>query len=99
INGFANLLVEEHAAELTAEAARFLQRVQDGARHMGQLVDDLLNLARLGRKELVLHVTALAPLVESIADILQREAGDRVIDWRIQPLPPVNCDPSLMEAV
>src|SRR5690242_18974249 len=66
---------------------------------MGQLVDDLLNLARLGRKELALHVTALSPIVESVAELLQRGAGDLLVEWRLEPLPPVNCDPSLMEVV
>ena len=99
IDGFANLLVEEHAAELSEEAARYLSRVREGARQMGQLVDDLLNLARLGRKELKLQVTGLSSIVEGVAGVLKRDTDGRAVEWRIQPLPFVECDPALMDVV
>lgn len=99
IDGFANLLVEEHGAQLSDEAARYLSRVREGTRHMGQLVDDLLNLARLGRKELNLQVTGLSSIVEGVAGVLKRETADRAVEWKIQSLPFVECDPALMEVV
>lgn len=51
IAGFAGILVEESKPSLDAEAQRYLQRIQDGTRKMGQLVDELLTLARVGRQE------------------------------------------------
>jgi signal transduction histidine kinase len=39
------------------EAQRLLERVQDGARRMGLLVDELLNLARVGRHALKVQNT------------------------------------------
>ena len=30
---------------------------------------------------------------------LKREAGDRAIEWKVQPLPFVECDPALMKVV
>ena len=30
--------------------------------------------------------------------MLQAEAGDRVIDWVIEPLPMLECDPALAQA-
>lgn len=99
IDGFANLLVEEYGAQLSDEAARYLSRVREGTRQMGQLVDDLLNLARLGRKELHLQVTGLSSIVESVAGVLKRDNANRAVDWKIQSLPFVECDPALMEVV
>jgi signal transduction histidine kinase len=99
IDGFANLLVEEYGAQLPQEAERYLSRVQAGARQMGNLVDDLLNLARLGRKELNVQVTGLSSIVESVADVLKRETLERTVEWKIQSLPFVECDPALMEVV
>lgn len=66
---------------------------------MGQLVDDLLNLARLSRKELRLQVTGLSSVVHKVKTELERETPNRVVEWRCQPLPFVECDPSLMEVV
>jgi signal transduction histidine kinase len=99
IDGFANLLVEQHGAQLSDGAAHYLRRVREGTRHMGQLVDDLLNLARLGRKELSLRVTGLSSIVEAVAESLKQESADRAIEWRIHPLPFVECDPALMEVI
>ncbi len=75
IDGFSKLLLEEQSAGLSEEARRYLSRIRDGTCRMGQLVDDLLNLARLGRKELSLQVTALNSLVEEAGPC---GAGDRV---------------------
>ena len=72
IDGFANLLVEEYGAQLPDEAARYLSRVREGAKQMGLLVDDLLNLARLGRKDLNVQVTGLSSIVEGVAAEAQR---------------------------
>ena len=58
IDGFAKLLAMDYGGQLDADAHRYLERICRGTREMGQLVDDLLNLSRLGRRELVLHVTA-----------------------------------------
>jgi signal transduction histidine kinase len=99
IDGFARLLVDEYNAALPAEAARYLSRVREGTRHMGQLVDDLLNLARLGRKELNFQTTGLSSIVEVVRKALQQDIVGRHVEWQVQPLPFVDCDPTLMEVV
>ena len=59
ISGFSKLLSEEHGSALPPEAQHHVQRIQEGTRRMGQLVDDLLNLGRIGRQEMRLQVTDL----------------------------------------
>lgn len=99
IDGFSKMLMEEDSAALSDEAKRYLNRIRQGTSHMGQLVDDLLNLARLGRQELSLQVTGLSSLVEDVLKDLKAENTDREIQWSIQPLPFVECDPGLMRQV
>lgn len=99
IDGFAKLLVDEYAADLPDEARHYLTRVREGARQMGLLVDDLLNLARLGRQEPRLQVAGLSTIVERVASVLKRDTEGREIEWKLQPLPFVECDPSLIEVV
>src|SRR5712692_7339328 len=48
IAGFSGILLEEFGSTLEPQAQQYLQRIQEGTRKMGQLVDELLNLARLG---------------------------------------------------
>lgn len=99
IDGFSKMLMEEDSAALSDEAKRYLARIRQGTSHMGQLVDDLLNLARLGRQELSLQVTGLNSLVEDVLKDLKAENPDREIHWNIQPLPFVECDPGLVRQV
>jgi light-regulated signal transduction histidine kinase (bacteriophytochrome) len=66
---------------------------------MGLLVDDLLNLARMGRRELSLQVSGLKSLVDELIKELQPECEGRQIEWQIGVLPFVECDPGLMKQV
>jgi two-component system sensor histidine kinase/response regulator len=96
INGFVRILIEEHGPQLKQEAQNQLQRIQEGTRKMGRMIDDLLNLARLDRRSIALQMTSLNTLVENVLHDLEPETVDRKIDWRIGTLPSVNCDPGLI---
>jgi len=52
IDGFSRIVLEDFSAPLAAEGRAYLQMVRDSTRQMGQLVDDLLAFARLGRQAL-----------------------------------------------
>lgn len=99
IDGFSNILVQQYGPQLDSNASRFLNLVWDGARKMGQLVDDLLNLGRIGRQELARKPTDLNSLLQSVLQDLQPEIEGRRIDWHIGPLPTLECDPGLMRVV
>jgi len=99
IDGFARLLAESLGPDVDEKSRHYLTRIQDGARHMGRLVDDLLLLARVGRTNVRLVPTELGDvLAEAIAE-LQPEVANRSIEWTIDPLPRAKCDPGLMKIV
>ncbi len=50
IDGFSRILSESLWYDLDDKARHYLTRIQEGTRHMGRLVDDLLALARLGQQ-------------------------------------------------
>jgi PAS domain S-box-containing protein len=99
IDGFSQLLVDEHGPRLPETVQRYLDRIQAGARQMGQLVDELLNLSRIGRKETRLQVTGLDAVVEQVVSELRSELNGRKIEWKIASLPYVECDPTLVKQV
>lgn len=99
IDGFSKLLLEEDNAGLSEESRRFLSRIREGTQRMGQLVDDLLNLGRVGRSALSLQVTGLRSLADEALRELKGETAGREIEWKLQPLPFVECDPALMKQV
>jgi len=99
MDGFARILREEYSGAMPVEAIRYLDRILTAATHMGQLVDDLLNLARIGRTELKREKRQIAGLVKQVMAELPAEAQERSIEWRIEPLPEMNCDPGLVKLV
>src|SRR5262249_34347689 len=52
IDGFSTALLEDYAERLDAKGQEHLQRVRAAAQRMGELIDDLLQLSRVGRAEL-----------------------------------------------
>ena len=99
VDGFSKLLVEKHHAELSPDAQEYVATIRDSALQMGMLIDDLLNLARVGRKQLSMQVTGLNSLVEEVRADLHRANPDRLIEWKVETLPFVECDPALMKQV
>ena len=99
INGFAGILLEDFSAQLDPVAKGYLERVSEAGRHMCQLLDDLLNLSRVTRKELTRRRTDLDSLVKEVRDSLQPEIEGREIEWQIGCLPTVECDPGLIKQV
>jgi PAS domain S-box-containing protein len=72
INGYAKILEEDYAGLLDAEGNRLLAVVQENAKKMGMLIDDLLDFSRLGRKELNKSMIDMSALVENVWNELQR---------------------------
>jgi PAS domain S-box-containing protein len=99
VDGFSKLLLEEPASGLSDDARSYLQDIRESTLEMGRLVDDLLALARVGRKELVLQVTGLGALADLVITELKRANVGRVIEWKIEKLPFVECDPGLVKQV
>ena len=97
ISGFTDVLVAEHSSQLGPEAQELLKFIQDGSQKMNLMIGDLLNLARLDRREAVSKMTPLNSLVEDVLRDLKSEIDGRKIDWHIGSLPTVNCDPGLLQ--
>ncbi|MEA2714031.1 MAG: hypothetical protein QOK27_1992 [Gemmatimonadales bacterium] len=99
IDGFSRILVEHAGPALDAKSQHYLRRIQEGTQHMGRLVDDLLNLAQLGRQDMHTSATPLDTLVNDTVSELRADWGDRKIQWTIGALPIVQCDPGLLKIV
>lgn len=97
--GFSKLLLESEGDKLSGEALDSLKRIAAGARNMGQLIDDLLNLARIGRQPLAFSKVRLGDLVRQVIEDLGPEYAGRNVEWRVGPLPELQCDSGLMKIV
>ncbi len=99
ITGFARILLEDHAGQLPEPAREHLHDVQDAARQMEQLVDDLLNFARLSRQAMKMQVIAPEKLVWQCLEDLRDEQQDRHLEIVISKLERCRGDPSLLKQV
>jgi len=99
IDGFSRILMEDAPPDLSPELRDCLQQIRQGMRHMGALVDDLLNFARLGRKELLRQTVDMNALTRSVVAEFKYEIRDRDVRWSVGDLPSANCDSVLMRQV
>jgi len=70
IEGFSQLLFTEHFAALDGTARNYLHRILGSTRRMGQLIEDLLNLASLGRVPMRRTTVDLSAIAREIFDEL-----------------------------
>jgi PAS domain S-box-containing protein len=99
IAGFSGILLEEFGPSMGAAAQRYLERIREGAGKMGQLVDELLSLARVGRQETKMQQVDLNSIVEEVIGILRPDIQQRQVEWKIAELPFVECDATLVKLV
>ena len=99
IGGFSKILSEDFGPGMDPEARHHLERIQDGVHRMGLLVDELLNLARVGRRALTLQATGLNSIVEEVVSLLRPETKGRAVTWKIGDLQSAECDPILIKQV
>src|SRR4029079_15939926 len=71
--------------------------VRDQTQKMTALIDDLLELARIGSRELGLHPVKLGDFVRYCLRALQPELEGRNVEWVIGELPTWNGDPILLK--
>jgi signal transduction histidine kinase len=95
IDGFGRILLEECTATLDAKHVDYLQRVGAAARELGLLIDDLLQLSRVGRAELRKGRLDLSELARRTACDL-RTGSTRTVEVVVDDGLVVHADRTLM---
>ncbi len=75
ISGFVGKLLADHRERLDAPSVARLDRVLLAARRMGQLIDDLLDLARISRSEVNRSDVDLGAVAHEVVDSLRGRCG------------------------
>jgi PAS domain S-box-containing protein len=99
IDAFTRILQEDFAGSFPPEAAQLLETIRRGSENMSRLVNDLLNLAHVGRQEMKKEPTPLNLLIEEVIAEMKRETEGREIEWHVANLPTVEGDPGLLKQV
>lgn len=99
IAGFSQILLDDYAPSLDAQARRYLERVCTATTHMGALIDGLLALSQVGRTELQIGSVDLSKEASRVAAELKGRDPDRAAAFEIQPLLSVQADLRLARVV
>jgi PAS domain S-box-containing protein len=101
IHSFVRILEEDHSGQLDAEGLRYLGILARSAKQAGDLIDDLLEFARLGRQGLKQGRVNMVQLVHEVMDDLRKEKEDDGFRAAItvSDLPPCFGDRRLLKLV
>ncbi|MDB5216204.1 MAG: Sensory box histidine kinase [Myxococcaceae bacterium] len=95
VDGFSQALLEDYGEAVDDTARDYLKRIRQAAQRMSQLIDELLNLARIGRAAVQLGRVDLSGLARRIVDGLRRDDPTRNVEFVTADLT-VRGDPQLL---
>jgi PAS domain S-box-containing protein len=99
IDGYSGLLTEDYAELLGKDGKRLIDIIALNARQMGQLIDDLLQFARLGRLSVKKQRVDVNGMMNQLINEQLRQIPKDRIDIRVSPLDAADCDGSLIRHV
>jgi len=99
IDGFSQMLLEEHGESLNSVGRRYLQRVRDGAERMARLIEGLLQLSRHERADLRRERVDLSLLAHQVGEALASLSPDRSVDFVVADGLVAEVDARLFEIV
>jgi hypothetical protein len=98
IEGFIGIVLEDYGNQVPVEMRQYLERIAEGAGELHRLVEGLLEVVHIAQRTMELQSTDLGKLVrEIIARMDQTPPAGRQIEWNVQALPPVECDPGMIK--
>ncbi|MBX3670600.1 MAG: PAS domain-containing protein [Rhodocyclaceae bacterium] len=99
LDGFSRVLIEDYHDILDDAGKDYLQRIRRNSQRMGELIDDLLELSRVSRKEVRTALVSLSAQAEEILQELRAAEPDRKVVWTVQSDMWVDADPGLVRVL
>lgn len=99
IQGFSQMLKEGHASELGSEAVTLLQRIEQNALNMFELVTGLLSFSRLSESPIRTEKLEMTGLANTAFQELAHDYTGRKVEFRLADLPAARGDKSLIKQV
>ncbi len=85
INGFSEILIEDHAERFDAETIDYLQRIRRSGKSMAELIEDLLSLSMVMRGTMRSEHVDLSAAAERILARLRESDPGRSVTTQVQP--------------
>jgi len=98
LQGFASLLLEETGPRLEPGARHTAGRIREAAQRLGAVIEDLIDLARMGREPALRQPADLRAIAEEVVASQAGESNGHRIAWEIGQLGTAECDPAMAKA-
>ena len=85
IDGFSHVLLEDYAERLDEGGRNALQRIRAASQRMGLLIDDMLALSQVTRRDIHLTQTDLSQMAASIVADLREAEPQRKVEFILAP--------------
>ncbi len=99
IDGYSRILLDEYAEAIPPAAREYLDKMHGNARHMGALIDDLLEFSRLTRQELRKQPVDPAAIARAALDEVRSDGNGTKPAVGIAELPLCQADPTMLKRV
>jgi PAS domain S-box-containing protein len=99
LDGFSLALLEDYGDVLDDTGKDYLHRVRAGSQRMGALIDDLLVLSRMSRREMRREKVDLAASAREVIADLRREEPERDVEFTLPETLDADGDPGLLRAL
>ncbi|MBM9577105.1 CHASE3 domain-containing protein [Leptospira sp. 201903070] len=97
ISGFSKILMEDHGNVLSEEGIRILEIIMKNAENMGQLIDDLLEYSRLGRKEIQFTTINIKDMAQKVLEEVANSFPNSKVKATVGELPTAKADSGLLK--
>lgn len=99
IDGFSQAVLEDYDEKLDESGRSYLRRVRTASQRMSQLIDAMLNLARLTRAEIHTQTFDMSAVVRAVLEDFQKMEPDRQVECIVANNVFATADTQLLRAV
>ncbi|GBF40362.1 hybrid sensor histidine kinase/response regulator [Leptospira johnsonii] len=98
IQGYTQMIIEDHSSVLNEEGVRFLNVLIESTKRMENLIDNLLEFSKVGKKELKDSTFDLTEVAQTVASQI-KDQTDHNAEIIVHPLEKVTTDRDMMSYV
>ena len=97
--GYSQIIVEDYGDEISEDALNCVQIINDEAKRMGLLIDDLLEFSRMQRKEAFMVEFDMKDLVKQVYKEYKLNHPQPIFEFECENLPRVDGDANMLRHV
>ncbi|MEO7924456.1 MAG: ATP-binding protein, partial [Chitinophagaceae bacterium] len=99
INGFTQVLLEDHFEQLDDEAKEVMNEILENSNTMGELIDNLLAFSRVGKQQVNVVDVKIKGLVDEVIAELKKEEPSRKFKITVKSLENIKGDRNMLKQV